>query len=102
MREADVESDDLKSLPAPIVDARRRWAQTSAETVARRVEERYLAMMERFASATADMVGIQVERPMLTSLLCPHQRRRQALVLRSGGRARKFAVRWSRRADAAV
>ena len=47
----------LKSLPAPIVDARRRWAQTSAETVARRVEERYLAMMERFASATADMVA---------------------------------------------
>ncbi len=101
VREADVESDDLKSLPAPIVDARRRWAQTSAETVARRVEERYLAMMERFASATADMVGIQVERPMLTSHYVRINADGKLWYCDLEGRARKFAVRWSRRADAA-
>lgn len=101
VRDADIESDDLKSLPAPLVDARRRWAQTSAETVARRIEERYLAMVERFASSTTDMVGIQVERPMLTSYYVRVNADGKLWYCDLEARAQKYAVRWSRRADAA-
>jgi hypothetical protein len=41
VREADVEAEDLRTLPVPIVEARRRWAQTLGEQKSRLIEARY-------------------------------------------------------------
>lgn len=100
VREADVEAEDLRTLPVPIVEARRRWAQTLGEQKSRLIEARYMALIERFAAATPELVGIQVERPQLTSYYVRVNADGTYWYCDLEGRAQKYAVRWARRAGA--
>ena len=61
-----------------------------------------MALIERFAAATPELVGIQVERPQLTSYYVRVNADGKYWYCDLEGRAQKYAVRWARRAGPRV